>query len=116
MHICTAYPLQCVCCTSNMIMNSSGWLCRRRTPVKYLTADFCLLQVYFEPLKKPRTPTLIDAGQVDVIFYQIPNLQSCHESFLQQLTDRVSDWHNQQKIGDIFVNQVSLSAAECQFN
>ena len=63
--------------------------------------------MYFEPLKKPRTPTLIDAGLVDEIFYQIPNLRSCHELFLQQLTERVSEWHNQQKIGDIFVNQVS---------
>jgi hypothetical protein len=63
--------------------------------------------VYFEPLKKPRTPTLIDASLVDEIFYQIPNLRSCHEVFLKQLTDRVSEWHNQQKIGDIFVNQFS---------
>ena len=40
------------------------------------------------------------------MFYQIPEILLCHEFFLQQLQARVNEWHDKQKIGDIFVSSV----------
>lgn len=40
------------------------------------------------------------------MFYQIPEILINHEFFLQQLQARVKDWHDKQKIGDIFVSSV----------
>lgn len=48
----------------------------------------------------------MEAAQVDEMFYQIPEILLCHEFFLQQLQARVSEWHDKQKIGDIFVSSV----------
>jgi len=48
----------------------------------------------------------VEAAQVDEMFYQIPEILLCHEFFLQQLQARVSEWHDKQKIGDIFVSSV----------
>ena len=42
------------------------------------------------------------------MFYQIPEILLCHEFFLQQLQARVNEWHDKQKIGDIFVSSVRL--------
>lgn len=43
---------------------------------------------------------------MDEMFYQIPEILLCHEFFLQQLQARVNEWHDKQKIGDIFVSSV----------
>ncbi len=67
-------------------------------------------QVYLEPLKRPQVAGLTDANLVRDIFYQIPEICSLHERFLAQLSQRVEHWHPLQKIGDIFVNTVSVIA------
>ena len=41
------------------------------------------------------------------MFYQIPEILNCHESFLERLQDKMMTWHDKQKIGDIFVSDVS---------
>ena len=46
---------------------------------------------------------------MDEMFYQIPEILFCHESFLEQLQLKGKDWHDKQKIGDIFVSSVSKS-------
>lgn len=50
----------------------------------------------------------MDTAQVDEMFYQIPEILLCHEFFLQQLQARVNEWHDKQKIGDIFVSTVAI--------
>ncbi len=65
-------------------------------------------QVYLEPLRRPQVAGLTDPNLVRDIFYQIPEICSLHERFLAQVTQRVEYWHPLQKIGDIFVNTVSL--------
>ena len=50
----------------------------------------------------------MDTAQVDEMFYQIPEILLCHEFFLQQLQARVNEWHDKQKIGDIFVSTVTI--------
>lgn len=40
------------------------------------------------------------------MFYQIPEILLCHEFFLKQLQARMNEWHDKQKIGDIFVSSV----------
>ena len=63
-------------------------------------------QVYYEPLKRPQAAALVDSSLVGEIFYQIPEICSIHERFLQQLTVRVRHWDPEKKIGDVFVNTV----------
>lgn len=65
------------------------------------------VQVYYEPLKRPGV-TLVEPYLVKDIFYQIPELCSLHELFLHQLSGRVQHWDAEGKIGDIFVNTVSM--------
>ena len=43
---------------------------------------------------------------MDEMFYQIPEILLCHEFFLKQLQARMNEWHDKQKIGDIFVSSV----------
>jgi len=64
-------------------------------------------QSYYKALKKQENAGIVEAAQVDEMFYQIPEILLCHEFFLQQLQARVNEWHDKQKIGDIFVSSVS---------
>lgn len=63
--------------------------------------------MYYEPLKRPQASALVEPGLVRDIFYQIPEICSLHQRFLQQLTERVEQWDSERKIGDIFINTVS---------
>jgi len=63
-------------------------------------------QVYYEPLRRPQAAALVNSSLVGEIFYQIPEICSIHERFLQQLTVRVRHWDAEKKIGDVFVNTV----------
>ena len=73
-------------------------------------------QSYYKALKKQENSAIVEAAQVDEMFYQIPEILLCHEFFLQQLQARVSEWHDKQKIGDIFVSSVSTSEIGNVFN
>lgn len=66
-------------------------------------------QNYYKPLKKADNTASVESAQVDEMFYQIPEILICHESFLEQLQLKVKDWHDKQKIGDIFVSSVSTA-------
>ena len=70
--------------------------------------NFCQLQVYLDPLKRPQAFGLVDSALVEDIFFQIPELCSLHEQFLLQINQRTDRWHALQKIGDVFVNTVSI--------
>lgn len=61
-----------------------------------------------EPLKRTQAAGIADPSLVKDIFYQIPEIHNLHERFLYRLRDRVEHWDVNQKIGDIFVNTVSL--------
>lgn len=63
-------------------------------------------QVYYEPLKRPQAVALAEPSLVKDIFFQIPEICSLHERFLQQLTERVEHWDAEKKVGDILVNTV----------
>ena len=52
---------------------------------------------------------LADPSLVHDIFYQIPEICSLHEKFLQHVSARVDKWSTEQKIGDVFVNTVSIN-------
>ena len=64
--------------------------------------------MFFKPLKKPENANIIEPSLVDDIFFQIPEILANHEFFLQQLSNRVDNWHDNQIIGDIFVSSVSM--------
>ena len=75
-----------------------------------ILSNYCFIfypQNYYKELKKPENSAIVDPAQVEEMFYQIPDILLCHEFFLEQLQTRVNDWHDRQKIGDIFVASVS---------
>ena len=84
-----------------------------------LSDDFSTLQVYYKPLKKSEGGAIIESGQVDEIFFQIPEILLNHEYFLEQLNNRAKTWSDKQIIGDIFVSSVCymlyLSLCMCCF-
>lgn len=63
--------------------------------------------MYHEPLKRQQATALVEPSLVKDIFYQIPEICSVHECFLEQLVERVDHWDADRKIGDILVNTVS---------
>lgn len=63
-----------------------------------------MLTMFFKPLKRPENGHIIEPSLVDEIFYQIPEILVNHEFFLEQLTNRVNAWSDEQIIGDIFVS------------
>ncbi len=69
--------------------------------------------MYYEPLKRPQAAALVDSSLVGEIFYQIPEICSIHERFLQQLSVRVKHWDSEKKIGDIFVGTVCVCVCVC---
>ena len=72
------------------------------------TYVYTFLQVYLEPLNRSQAAGIADPSLVKDIFYQIPEIHNLHERFLYRLRDRVEHWDGNQKIGDIFVNTVSV--------
>lgn len=59
-------------------------------------------------LKSSEHNTLVDTNLMEEIFFQIPEILSHHETFLELLKERLSNWDSKQKIGDVFVECVSL--------
>ena len=51
---------------------------------------------------------LIESNLVDEVFYQIPEILGHHESILDTLEDRLSNWDSKQKVGDVFVDSVII--------
>lgn len=74
------------------------------TEMSYVQNLQFLVLSYYKALKKQENSGIVEPAQVDEMFYQIPEILLCHEFFLQQLQARVSEWHDKQKIGDIFVS------------
>ena len=62
--------------------------------------------MFLNPLKRPENSHIIEPSLVDEIFYQIPEIHDSHQFFLEQLTQRVDMWDDQQIIADIFISSV----------
>ncbi|XP_077519002.1 rho guanine nucleotide exchange factor 17 [Amblyomma americanum] len=73
------------------------------TEKSYVESLQILVNKYMRPLKSPDTAGTVDSGLVDEIFYQIPEILSHHEAFLEVLRQRLSCWDTRQKVGDVFV-------------
>ncbi|XP_072040693.1 rho guanine nucleotide exchange factor 17-like [Amphiura filiformis] len=67
----------------------------------YVQSLDTMVKSYLRPLKSPEYASLSDSNIVDTMFYKLPEILHNHENFLQQLTMRVTHWHDTQKIGDI---------------
>ena len=65
----------------------------------------CFSQEYLNPLRK--SEGIVEPALVNEMFYQIPEILKCHETFLKQLAVRVQDWSDNSKLADIFVSSVS---------
>ncbi|XP_031817323.1 rho guanine nucleotide exchange factor 17 isoform X2 [Sarcophilus harrisii] len=77
------------------------------TEQSYVESLRTLMQGYMQPLKQPENAVLCDPSLVDEIFNQIPELLEHHEQFLEQVQNRVQEWHTRQKVGDLLVQSFS---------
>ena len=60
-------------------------------------------------LKSPEHAGMIDTRIVDEIFFMVPDILDIHEKFLAELKHRWDTWDTQQKVGDIFLEHVSIN-------
>ncbi|XP_024217361.1 rho guanine nucleotide exchange factor 17 isoform X2 [Halyomorpha halys] len=100
------------CADSRLLLNSPSLWKDTRTHVvvelyeterSYVESLQTLVMKYLQPLKKSENNYLIDAGIVDEIFYQIPEILMHHEIFLEELRRRLEAWDINQKVGDLFL-------------
>lgn len=70
--------------------------------------NFVQFQKYLHPLKSPENAGFLDAFVVDEIFYQVPAILNVHQEFLEKLRRRLEQWDIQQKVGDVFLDVVSI--------
>ncbi|KAG8224507.1 hypothetical protein J437_LFUL004990 [Ladona fulva] len=60
---------------------------------------------YLHALKSPENAGLIDAALVDEIFFQVPEILTLHEAFLEELRGRLDHWDPlRQQLGDVFLH------------
>lgn len=74
------------------------------TERSYVESLQTLVMKYLQPLKSSENNCIIDAGIVDEIFYQVPEILQHHELFLEELKRRLEDWDVNQKVGDLFLD------------
>lgn len=67
-----------------------------------------MTQKYLNPLKSQENAALIEAQTVDEVFLMVPNILHVHQQFLDELRGRLEVWEPSQRIGDAFVQVVSL--------
>ncbi|XP_071525863.1 uncharacterized protein [Panulirus ornatus] len=65
-----------------------------------------LLTRYQQTLKSPEYSAIIDANLVDDIFFQVPEIHSHHEHFLEELKQRIESRDASICVGDIFLQMV----------
>lgn len=63
---------------------------------------------YLKVLKTPEHAGMIDSRTVDEIFFMVPDILEIHEKFLAELKSRLDSWDSQQKVGDAFIETVSI--------
>ncbi|XP_067128079.1 rho guanine nucleotide exchange factor 17-like [Centruroides vittatus] len=73
------------------------------TEKSYVESLQIIVNKYMKSLKSPEHAGLVDSSLVDEIFYQVPEILSHHESFLEVLRQRLTSWDSKQKVGDVFV-------------
>lgn len=66
------------------------------------------IQKYLNPLKSPENASLIENQTVDEIFLMVPTILHVHQQFLDELRGRLEIWEPLQRIGDAFVQVVSI--------
>ncbi|CAL8351211.1 unnamed protein product [Lota lota] len=77
------------------------------TEQSYVDALRTLIQGYMRPLKQPDSGCIVDPLLVDEMFYQIPEILEHHETFLEQVTSCVSQWHDRQTVGHLLIQSFS---------
>ncbi|XP_030237172.1 rho guanine nucleotide exchange factor 17 [Gadus morhua] len=77
------------------------------TEQSYVDALRTLIQGYMRPLKQPDSSCIVDPLLVDEMFYQIPEILEHHETFLEQVTSCVSQWHDRQTVGHLLIQSFS---------
>lgn len=66
------------------------------------------MQKYLNPLKSQENAAIIDSQTVDEIFLMVPAILNVHQQFLDELRCRLDVWEPLQRVGDAFVQVVSL--------
>ncbi|XP_076351879.1 rho guanine nucleotide exchange factor osg-1-like isoform X2 [Tachypleus tridentatus] len=76
------------------------------TEKSYVDSLQILVNKYMKPLKSSEYMGVIEPSLVNDIFLQIPEILAHHESFLEKLRQRLTNWDTKQKVGDVFVEAV----------
>lgn len=79
-----------------------------RNEQSYVESLQTVVLKYLKVLKSPEHAGMIDTRTVDEIFFMVPDILEIHEKFLVELKHRLDDWDVQQKVGDAFIETVSL--------
>ncbi|XP_071043623.1 rho guanine nucleotide exchange factor 17 isoform X3 [Parasteatoda tepidariorum] len=73
------------------------------TEKSYVESLHVLVNKYMKALKSSDYCGIVDGGIVDEIFFQIPEILSIHEEFLDVFTQRYNTWDVLSTVGDLFV-------------
>ncbi|CAL1272731.1 unnamed protein product [Larinioides sclopetarius] len=73
------------------------------TEKSYVDSLQTLVTKYMGALKSTDYNGVVEGGIVDEIFFQIPEILSIHEEFLEGLQQRCSNWDVKYTVGDLFV-------------
>ncbi|KAI1290825.1 Rho guanine nucleotide exchange factor 17 [Halotydeus destructor] len=73
------------------------------TEKSYVESLDILLNKYIRPLKSAEGSSIVDSYLVDEIFYEIPDILRHHETFLDQVQNRKTQWDSKQTLGDVFL-------------
>ncbi|XP_046403591.1 uncharacterized protein LOC124169131 [Ischnura elegans] len=75
------------------------------TERSYVESLQILVHKYLRALKSSEHSGLIDSSLVDEIFFQVPEILSHHEIFLEELRNRLDHWDPlRQQLGDVFLH------------
>ncbi|XP_071444281.1 uncharacterized protein [Hetaerina americana] len=75
------------------------------TERSYVESLQILVHKYLRALKSSEHSGLIDSSLVDEIFFQVPEILSHHEIFLEELRSRLDNWDPlRQQLGDVFLH------------
>lgn len=67
---------------------------------------FTTLQVYLIPLREDPNKYGIKKEEFQLIFTNIETIVNLHKELLKVLGERIANWSNTQKVGDIFIRYV----------
>lgn len=84
-----------------------------RNEQSYVESLQTVICKYLKVLKLPEHAGMIEVRTVDEIFFMVPDILEIHEKFLAELRNRLDNWDTQQRVGDAFMETVTIQVDPC---